>query len=87
MLLTLIFVGVLSDIVSCYLSLRRNRSANGPSGVAQVTVIVCYLLPLLVTERSVITYSYWLDCLVLVGFHVFLVYLVPAVDRRCIRAK
>lgn len=78
----LVTIGVLVDLFSCFLLVRRNKTGIGPSGLPMVTLIVFYLLPLLVTKRSVFTSSYWLDCLVLLFFHAFVVFGIPVFHRK-----
>ena len=80
--LIIIVVGILIDLLSCYLSLRRNRKGYGASGISMVTLIVCYLLPLIISEKAVFTSSFWLDCLLLLCFHAVVVFLIPTLDRR-----
>ncbi len=78
----IIAVGVAIDLLSCFLFIRRNRKGHGASGVPMVTLIACYLLPLIISEHAVFTSSFWVDCLLLMGFHVLVVFLIPILDRK-----
>ena len=74
--------GVLLDFLSCFLFMKRNRNGVGASGFPVVTLVVCYLLPLIISGRAVLTESVWLDCCLLFVFHVLVVFVIPAFDRR-----
>lgn len=87
LLLAVIATGMLLDLVSCFLFMRRNQTGKGPSGLPVVTLIVCYLLPLLVTEHAVFTPSFWLDCLILLCFHGVVVFLIPILHRNWVTHK
>ena len=81
-LLGIIGFGILVDLFSCWLALRRNRRGRGASGLPVVPLIVCYLLPLMIVKIPVLTASLWLDCLLLTLSHVGAVYGVPMLDRQ-----
>lgn len=78
----LIAAGILLDLLSCFLFIRRNQTGRGASGLPMVTLIVCYLLPLLITEHAVFTSSFWLDCLILLCFHIAVVFVIPGLQRQ-----
>ncbi len=78
----LIGIGMLADVVSCILLIRRNHVGHGPSGMPIVSLIACYLLPLIIFGQAVFTSSFWLDCLLLMIFHFVFLYIVPIFDRR-----
>jgi hypothetical protein len=83
MLTVWVLIGVLLDIYSCFLFLRRNRRGYGPSGIFVVTLIIFYLLPLLLFDRSVFTDAVWKDCLLLTAFHV-IAFCVPIFHQKYI---
>ena len=78
----IIAVGMAIDLMSCFLFMRRNRKGHGASGMPIVTLIVCYLLPLIIFEHAVFTSLFWVDCLLLIGFHVSVIFLIPILDRK-----
>jgi hypothetical protein len=78
----MIAVGMVIDVWSCLLFMRRNRKGHGASGIPMVTLVACYLLPLIISEHSVFTSSFLVDCLLLFGFHVLVVFLIPIWDRK-----
>jgi hypothetical protein len=61
----LIAAGILLDLFSCHLFIRKNKIGSGPSGLPAVTLIVCCLIPLLITKNAVFTSFYLFDCLIL----------------------
>jgi hypothetical protein len=79
-----IAAGLLLDLFSCLLFIRRNQIGGGPSGLPAATLIVCYLMPLLITENAVFTSSYLLDCLILLCFHTVVVFMIPILHRKWI---
>jgi hypothetical protein len=80
-------IGVCLDLFSCYVELRRNRGLGKTSGLLGVTLIACYLLPLVLSGRSVITASAWADAAILFAFHAGVVLLIPWADRVRNRGK
>jgi hypothetical protein len=86
-LLLIITVGMMIDIFSCTLSIRRNRHGSGPSGFPVVTLIVFYLLPLIFSKHAVFTRFYLLDALILLCFHIGVVFVIPIIHRRMLASK
>jgi len=80
-------VGICVDLFSCYLELKRNRGNGKASGLPGVTLIACYLLPLLLSGRAVFTPFAWFDALILFVFHVLVVLAIPIVDRAWVRGS
>jgi hypothetical protein len=74
-------IGVCLDLFSCYLELRRNRSLGKSSGLLGFTLIACYLLPLVLSGRPILTESVWVDAAILFTFHVGVVLAIPWADR------
>jgi hypothetical protein len=83
----IIAVGMVIDVWSCFLFMRRNRKGYGASGIPMVPLVACYLLPLIISERSVFTSLFLVDCLLLFGFHVLVVFLIPIWDRKWLIRK
>lgn len=81
-LIFLVSVGMLIDVLSCFLFMRRNRKGHGVTGIPIVTLILFYLLPLLIFETPIFTSSFLLDCLLLICFHVIVVFIIPILDRK-----
>lgn len=79
-----IAMGVLLDLLSCFLFVRRNKKGFGASGLPVVTFVIFYFIPILVTERSVLTHYFWLDCLILLCFHVLVVFVIPIFHKKWI---
>ncbi len=75
-------LGMLMDIASCVLFMRRNRRGHGPSGMPMVSLIARYWLPIVISGRAMFFYSYWMDFLFLTVFHIVLLYVVPICDRK-----
>ena len=82
LVLILILAGMVLDITSCFLFIRRNKKGDGPSGQPLVTLIACYLLPLLLTKHAVFTSYFWWDCLLLLCFHIILLFVIPIFHRK-----
>jgi hypothetical protein len=82
-----IAVGVCTDILSCRLELEKNRQAAGASGLPAMTLIACYLLPLLLRGEPVLTPSVWLDAGVFTVFHVTVVIAIPAIHRKRLASR
>lgn len=87
LLITLVALGVLIDLLSCFLYLQRNRNPSGASGLPIVIMLIFYLLPLLLFEQSIFTTSLLVDGLLLISFHIFVVILIPRLDRRYLDLK
>ena len=81
LVLMFVGIGVCLDVFSCYQELRRNRNLGRASGLVGVTLIACYLLPLVLSGRPIITASAWSDAAVFFAFHVAVVLVIPWVDR------
>ena len=79
--------GICLDLFSCYVELRRNRGLAKSSGLLGVTLIACYLLPLLLSGTLVITTSVWSDAAILLAFHVGVVLVIPWIDRAWSRSN
>ena len=79
--------GICVDLFSCYVGLRRNRGLTKSSGLLGVTLIACYLLPLLLSGTPIITTSVWSDAVILLAFHVGVVLVIPWTDRAWRRSK
>lgn len=75
LVIILISVGILIDIFLCALTIRRRRKGYGSSGLPIVLLIIFYLLPLLFYGKSVITNSVFIDGLLLIFFHIVVVFL------------
>jgi hypothetical protein len=78
----IVYSGIFVDMASCLLFLRRNHKASGPSGLPLVTLILCYWLPLIAIDKPLFFSLVWIDCLCLFGIHIFLVFLIPILDRK-----
>lgn len=74
-------IGVCLDLFSCYVELRKNRGHSKASGLLGVTLIACYLLPLVLTGRPILTSSVWIDATIFIAFHAGVVFVIPYVDR------
>lgn len=85
--LIIIGVGAFLDFCSCYLALKRNRGLGKASGLLGVTLIACYLLPLLLSGKAVFTSSAWIDASILLIFHVVVVLAIPLADRTWVCGK
>jgi len=75
-------LGMTIDCLSCWADLRRIVKGYGPSGLSVVPLIVCYSLPLLVSQHAVFTAWWVADWLLLILFHALIVFLIPALFRR-----
>ena len=80
-----IFAGLVLDLFSLALTLRRNRGRRGPSGMPVVPFLL-YMVPLL-SGHSVFSESRLVDLAIFMGLHVFLRYVIPYVDRRFVVAR
>ena len=87
LLLVVIATGVTIDFCSCLLFIRRNQTGSGPSGLPLVTLIVCYLLALLLSQHAVLTSFLWLDGLILLCFHIIVVFVIPMLHRKWVTYK
>jgi hypothetical protein len=87
MVVIFIAVGVLVDIFSCYLFLRRNRRGYGSSGILIATPIVFYFFPIIILKETIITASIWLDCIYFACFHVIVVLIIPLIDKKLLQLR
>lgn len=77
LILIIVVLGMIIDIFSCFLFIRRVYKGYGASGMPMVTLIVCYFMPIVMTNNTILTASVWLDLLLLLLFHIFVVYVIP----------
>jgi hypothetical protein len=87
MVVIFIAIGVLVDIFSCCLFLRKNRKGHGSSGILIATPIVFYFLPIIILKETVITASVWLDCIYFACFHIVVVLVIPLVDKKLLQLR
>jgi hypothetical protein len=87
MVIIFISVGILIDLFSCYLFLRKNRKRYGPSGILMATPIVFYFFPILISNYAVISAFVWLDCIYFACFHIFIVLVIPFIDRKLLQFR
>lgn len=78
----IIAVGMLLDVISCILFVNRNKNGRGPSGQSLVTLILFYWLPILIIGRPLFTASLWLDGLILLAFHLLMVFIIPMLHKK-----
>ena len=81
LLLGWVLLGMACDLWSCYLFLARNRRGYGPSGQPAVTFIICYMIHLVWTQKSVFTESAWIDGYILLLFHYVVLFSIPISDK------
>lgn len=86
-LFVIVGIGIWFDLFSCYLELRKNRHLGTASGLFGVTLIACYLLPLLLLRRPIISASVWIDAGILTAFHFSVLLVIPWVDSVWVRRK
>ena len=79
-LIFFVLIGVVFDLVSCVLEIKKNRVESGPSGLHIFTLIVFYLLPMLLVNKPLVSASVFFDCLIFSVFHFFMVIFIPSVD-------
>lgn len=82
-----IVVGVCVDLFSCCMELKKNRGLSNSSGLFGVTLITCYLLPIVISTRPILTASAWLDAGIFVVFHFGVLVLIPWLDRFLLRRQ
>lgn len=81
LVLIVVGIGVCLDVFSCLVELKRNRGLGKTSGLMGVTLIACYLLPLVLSGRPILTSSVWIDAAIFVAFHSGNVVVIPWADR------
>jgi hypothetical protein len=87
MVIIFISVGILFDLFSCYLFLRRNRKGYGSSGILMATPIAFYFLPLLISGHAVISAFVWLDCIYFACLHILIVLVIPLMDKKLLQFR